>query len=216
MKPESGNRCILPISGSVFAMSVLFANLATNKSMYMRKTLFHISVCLALAGCTTPHEEQLEIYSDAVEAFYDTESMSNAIGNLLVAEMSATRVYVLLPESEKNEFVNRLESDEAIAVGNMRDSLIRITEKAFLSDISHFIEKRTMLYNEAVECYGDARSAEELHAIEEFVSSFSAMAYSEGERACDPPAEVREKYKESQENAARAYSDAERRFSLQE
>ena len=182
----------------------------------MRKILFHFSVCLVLAGCTAPHEEQLEIYSNAVEAFHDADSMPNVIGNLLVAEMSATRVYVQLPENKKSEFVNRLESDEAIAVGNMRDSLIRITEKAFVSDISHFIEKRTMLYNEAVECYGDARSAEELHAIEEFVSSFSAMAYSEGERACDPPAEVREKYKESQENAARAYSDAERRLSLQE
>lgn len=182
----------------------------------MRKILFHFSVCLALAGCTTPYEEQLEIYSDAVEAFHDTDSISNVIGNLLVAEMSATRVYVMLPENEKNEFVNRLESDEAIAVGNMRDSLIRITEKAFLSDVSHFIEKRTMLYNEAVECYGNAKSIEELHAIEEFVSSFSAMAYSGGERACDPPAEVREKYRQSQESVARAYSDAERRLSLQE
>lgn len=182
----------------------------------MRRILFPIYLCLALAGCTTPHEEQLEIYSDAVDAFYNTEDLTTAIGNLLDAEMSATRVYASLPENEKQKFVDLLESEEAVAVGNMRDSLIRITEKAFRSNVLHFIEKRTILYNEAVSCYRNVRSVDELHAVKELLSKFSAIAYSKGERACDPPAEVREKYKKSQESVRKAYSNAESKLSVQE
>ena len=178
----------------------------------MKKIFIPVSLCLMLAACGTPHEERLEIYSNAVEEFYEAKELPRVIENLLKAEMSATRVYVSLPEQEKREFVALLDSDEAIEAAVMRDSLLRLTENAFLAHVRHFVEKRTVLYGEAASCYKNVESLEELHAVEELVAHYSAVAYVNGERACDPPADVREKYKASQKSAVKAYSDAEHRL----
>ena len=178
----------------------------------MKKIFLPVSICLMLAACSTPHEERLEIYSNAVEEFYETKELPLVIKNLLKTEMSATRVYASLPELEKREFVALLESDEAVKAAAMRDSLLRLTENAYLAHVLHFVEKRTVLYGEAASCYKNVESLEELHAIEELVAHYSAVAYVDGERACDPPADVREMYKASQKSATRAYADAEHRL----
>ena len=177
----------------------------------MKKIVLVFFFSMLLASCSTPHEEQLDVYCDAVEAFHETNDIKLALANILEAERKATKVYALLSEDEKADFVISMENEDAKAVAVMRDSLLRLTVNAFQSQITHFIEKRTILYSEAVNSYSKANSIEELNAVEEIVATLSAMAYVDGERACDPPANVREKYKNAQDSAAKAYSDAEQR-----
>lgn len=63
----------------------------------------------------------------------------------------------------------------------------------------HFVELRTTLYESATKVCRLATSDAELNAVKKMAKHCSAMLYIDGQRACDPPKKVREKYEAARE-----------------
>ena len=61
----------------------------------------------------------------------------------------------------------------------------------------HFVELRTALYECAAMVCKETASDAELDAVREMATRCSATLYIEGQRACDPPKNVREKYEQA-------------------
>lgn len=61
----------------------------------------------------------------------------------------------------------------------------------------HFVELRTALYECAATVCKEAVSDAELDAVRKMATRCSATLYIEGQRACDPPKNVREKYEQA-------------------
>ena len=61
----------------------------------------------------------------------------------------------------------------------------------------HFVELRTALYECAATVCKEAVSDAELDAVRKMATRSSATLYIEGQRACDPPKNVREKYEQA-------------------
>ena len=61
----------------------------------------------------------------------------------------------------------------------------------------HFVELRTALYECAAMVCKETASDAELDAVREMATRCSAALYIEGQRACDPPKKVREKYEQA-------------------
>ena len=67
----------------------------------------------------------------------------------------------------------------------------------------HFVELRTVLYESAAVAYAKAENVRERDAISELLKYCSAAVYIDGQRVCDPPAAVRERYEQAKEKAMR-------------
>ena len=65
----------------------------------------------------------------------------------------------------------------------------------------HFVELRTVLYESAAVMSEKAGSAVERNAMRNLLKHCSAELYIDGQRACDPPAAVRERYAQAKEKA---------------
>lgn len=63
----------------------------------------------------------------------------------------------------------------------------------------HFVELRTALYECAAMVCGEAASEADLAAVKSMATRCSAALYIDGQRACDPPRKVRERYEEARE-----------------
>ena len=61
----------------------------------------------------------------------------------------------------------------------------------------HFVELRTALYECAAMVCKETASDAELDAVREMATRCSAALYIDGQRACDPPKKVREKYEQA-------------------
>ena len=61
----------------------------------------------------------------------------------------------------------------------------------------HFVELRTVLYESAAQMYAKADDQAALTAMRDLLKHCSAAVYIDGQRACDPPLAVREKYEEA-------------------
>ena len=61
----------------------------------------------------------------------------------------------------------------------------------------HFVELRTVLYECAAIVCKEAASEAELDAVKSLATRCSAALYIDGQRACDPPKSVREKYEQA-------------------
>ena len=163
---------------------------------------------LFITSCSDVHEQRHEIYSLAVESVVDKTALAQVTYNLFKAETSSISFVESLTAEEKA----RLEADSmnrySMDTDVLRDSLYAITDKAYSGNLYHFIEKRTVLYENAAQFYAKATSINQLEVLKGIVSRYSAMAYSEGERVCDPPSEVQEAYRAAKEAAEIAYSKA--------
>ena len=67
----------------------------------------------------------------------------------------------------------------------------------------HFVELRTVLYESAAVAYAKAGNDAELAAMRDLLEYCSAAVYIDGQRACDPPLAVRERYEQAKEKAMR-------------
>ena len=61
----------------------------------------------------------------------------------------------------------------------------------------HFVELRTVLYESAAVAYAKAGNDAELAAMRDLLEYCSAAVYIDGQRACDPPLAVRERYEQA-------------------
>ena len=68
----------------------------------------------------------------------------------------------------------------------------------------HFVELRTVLYECAAKVCKEAAGEAELAAVKSMATRCSAALYIDGQRACDPPKKVREKYEEARGNVKSA------------
>ena len=65
----------------------------------------------------------------------------------------------------------------------------------------HFVELRTVLYEKAAQVSAAAENADGAKAMKQLLKRCSAALYIDGQRACDPPAAVRERYAQAKEKA---------------
>ena len=63
----------------------------------------------------------------------------------------------------------------------------------------HFVELRTMLYESAATVCSHATSEAELNAVKSLAKHCSAALYIYGQRACDPPKSVRDRFEAARE-----------------
>ena len=63
----------------------------------------------------------------------------------------------------------------------------------------HFVELRTMLYESAATVCSHATSEAGLNAVKNLAKHCSASLYIDGQRACDPPKSVRDRYEAARE-----------------
>ena len=63
----------------------------------------------------------------------------------------------------------------------------------------HFVELRTTLYESAATVCRQAGNEVELNAVKKLARRCSAALYIDGQRACDPPKKVRDKYETARE-----------------
>ena len=68
----------------------------------------------------------------------------------------------------------------------------------------HFVELRTVLYECAAKVCKEAAGEAELAAVKSMATRCSAALYIDGQRACDPPKKVREKYEQARGNVKSA------------
>ena len=65
----------------------------------------------------------------------------------------------------------------------------------------HFVELRAALYEKAAQVNVDAVNADGTKAMMQLLKRCSAALYIDGQRACDPPADVRERYEQAKRKA---------------
>ena len=65
----------------------------------------------------------------------------------------------------------------------------------------HFVELRTALYEKAAQVSAAAVNDEGAKGMKQLLKRCSAALYIDGQRACDPPAAVRERYAQAKEEA---------------
>ena len=83
-----------------------------------------------------------------------------------------------------------------------RDSFYVVVDRKFAGfRKGHFVELRTVLYERAAAVCGAAESKVAVDAIRALSKRCSAALYIDGQRACDPPKKVRERYEEAKETA---------------
>ncbi|MDO5461611.1 MAG: hypothetical protein Q4F44_08210, partial [Bacteroidales bacterium] len=73
----------------------------------------------------------------------------------------------------------------------VRRACYSVVDSVFTSFTGHFVEKRIVLYRRAIQYFNKVNSTDELVAADEAVKRFSAMAYVDGQRLCDPPQYIR-------------------------
>ena len=163
---------------------------------------------MLIAGCTNLHEQHLEIYENAVANVNSDTTLQSVTFNLLDAETASVRYLSSLTSEEKLEFESDSLCDIAFEVCTMRDSLFVLADVAYARAGIHFVEKRTVLYENAARFYSSASTLGELEVVRGIVSVYSEKAYVEGERVCDPPKQVRDAYESAKDLSAKNYDEA--------
>ena len=126
-------------------------------------------------------------YDDAIEAIQDIESYEDFARFVFATEGrvagAAARCY---GEELPAEFITS------------RDSFYSIVDKRIVGyRRGHFVEQRTVLYEQAAAVIAATENAEGVAAIKQLLKRCSAALYIDGQRACDPPKSVRERYEQA-------------------
>ena len=126
-------------------------------------------------------------YDDAIEAIQDIESYEDFARFVFATEGrvagAAARCY---GEELPAEFITS------------RDSFYSIVDKRIVGyRVGHFVEQRTVLYEQAAAVIAAAENAEGVAAIKQLLKRCSAALYIDGQRVCDPPKSVRERYEQA-------------------
>lgn len=149
----------------------------------MKRFLLSVVVCgLACIGCS-----ECPSYDDAISDIEDVESFEEFARFVLETEGqvvgAAAKCY---GEDLPPEFIVS------------RDSFYSIVDKRIAEyRVGHFVELRTVLYEQAAAVLGTLENAQAADAVTALLKRCSAALYIDGQRVCDPPKSVRERYEKA-------------------
>ena len=149
----------------------------------MKKTFLLIAFCCVLCICCSERPS----YDDAIDDIEDIESYEEFARFIFETEGrvagAATRCY---GEELPADFIAS------------RDSFYSIVDKRIVGyRRGHFVEQRTVLYEQAAAVLGTLESARAADAVTALLKRCSAALYIDGQRVCDPPKSVRERYEQA-------------------
>ena len=174
-----------------------------------------IITALFATSCSDVFEKQLKIYDKAFDDLEDADDLP-----ALVTEALNTGAEIaVLTEKVTDEEREELKSDYAGEYETMNDS-VKAARNNYFSRVDelfkeytyNFVELRTILYQMAADRYCKAESLEELNSIKEIIKRYSALAFVDCQRACDPPANIRKAYEETKELAENCFEVAKKRI----
>ena len=176
-----------------------------------KRILFLLPLMALCAGCSNLFEEQLDIYENAITELEETVTLESLIDNVFNTE-TAIAGKLANHSEEKDEALQETLGEEyrimKDSVHAVRVAYYRIADNLFATYTGHFVEKRILLYGKAADSFDKAKSAEELAAVDEALKRYSTMAYTEGQRVCDPPVAIRNRYDSIKSLARRKYDNA--------
>ena len=177
----------------------------------MRKTIILVAVLSLFTACSNIFDKQIEVYKNASEQFAENKGIHSLIDNVIDTEIAVAGMLAAhsnendeaLQESLGTEYYTMQDSIRAVRVG-----YYSTVDSLFKSYKGHFVEKRIILYAKAIENYNKVATLDELAAVDEVIKRFSAMSYIEGQRVCDPPLKVRQRYDSLKTAAVNSYEAA--------
>ena len=129
--------------------------------------------------------ENVESYEVFVKFVFETEGR--------VSSAAATCYGDTLP----NEFIAS------------RDSFYTVIDRRLAEfKKGHFVQLRTVLYENAAAIYPVVEAPEGVNAVNALLKRWSAAVYIDGQRVGDPPLAVRERYEQAKEKAQNAFEQA--------
>lgn len=165
----------------------------------MKHILSLLFLSLPFIGCSDGYDKLISDYEYTIEELHASGELDVALSSIFFTEQQVLRLM------QTGDTVTPVVDGRAVRVLQLRDSLMNLAEMVYCSDVRHFIEKRTVLYRMAADYYSSASGLRELDSLKAMTARFSAMAYSDGQRACDPPSAVREAYRAAREHAYKCY-----------
>ena len=179
----------------------------------MKKTFIPLFAVFSLLSCGgNPFEEQAELYSTSIETMPSCNTLETIIEHCYSTETTAVGIMARYKGENLKEMLGDDYSLQLSQVENLRDSFLNIVDEEYLAHKMHFVEKRTALYATASEFYTNAQSLAELDTIESLTKKYSAMAFVEGQRLCDPPAAIIAAYDSVKSLSAECYRRAVERL----
>lgn len=187
----------------------LFYISSLQKNYEMKKTFISLFAVFSLLSCGgNPFEEQAELYSTSIETMPSCNTLETIIEHCYSTETAAVGIMARYKGENLKEMLGDDYSLQLSQVENLRDSFLNIVDEEYLAYKMHFVEKRTALYAAAAEFYANAQSLAELDTIKSLTEKYSAMAFVEGQRLCDPPAAIIAAYDSVKSLSAVCYSRA--------
>ena len=186
------------------------------KSFFMKKTLLLLSaILLFTTSCSDVFEKQLKTYENAIEDLDDADDFQE----LMTEVLNTGKEIAVIKAKSTDEDIEELKEDYAEEYDVMADSVKTVCERyysradeLFNEYVFNFVERRTILYQMAADRYCVAESIEELNSIKEIIKRYSALAFVESQRACDPPAQIRKNYEATKELAENCFEVAKKRI----
>jgi len=154
----------------------------------MKKFLLCIIALCILASCSEEepvvHRPSYNLVLPFVEAATSLESL--AVMALSIEGSVAAAAATCYGDELPDDFIAS------------RDSFYVVVDRKFAGfRKGHFVELRTALYERAAAVCEVAENKEAADAIRALSKRCSAALYIDGQRACDPPKSVRERYEEA-------------------
>jgi len=160
--------------------------------MFMKKIL---SLIIALCFLCSCNEEVPVVKRPSYNLLTPLVECAPTLESLAVMALAVEgRVTSAAATCYKNEL-----PDDFIAA---RDSFyVAVEQRIACFREGHFVELRTALYEKAAQVNVDAVNADGTKAMKQLLKRCSAALYIDGQRACDPPASVRERYEQAKRKA---------------
>lgn len=180
-----------------FCRFPLLPYISNGKIITMKKGNILFVLPLLFAGCNNIFEEQLSVYDDARENVVEVKEFESLVDNVIEMEIKIAGMLAAHTVEADEELQESLGDEYFImqdSVYAVRRAYYSVADSMFASFTGHFVEKRIVLYKKAIQYYNKVKSADELVAADEAVKRFSAMAYVDGQRLCDPPQTIRHEY----------------------
>lgn len=179
----------------------------------MKRNIFLLlAFTIIFSACSDIFERQLDIYAEAIEELDDVKSLPALLDKAIKTECEIASVFAMATEEEWSELKEDYEAAEydvmLDSVDVVRDLYFRNVDALYNGYIMHFVEKRILLYGKVAAAYENSIYIEEVNALSDFLKRYSAKAYIDGQRVCDPPEEVVKEYNAIKATAKQNYEEA--------
>lgn len=179
----------------------------------MKKNIFLLcAFAMLFSACSDIFERQLEVYEDATKELEEVKSVSDLLDKAIKTECEIAAVLAWATDEEWQELKEDYEAAEydvmLDSVDAVRDLYFRHVDALYKGYVMHFVEKRVLLYGKVAKAFAGALYIEEVNALDDFLKRYSAKAYIDGQRVCDPPEELREEYASVKALAKQNYEEA--------